>query len=163
MKRLLWFFAGIALWGCSDGDLDVSTIDFDDVTLSSCETDISATVFFKLKQDESLILTIPENLLQNAVDTLFFDIPSQSQFYYRFFDGTVSSNYFCDAIPPSTPLVEKEIEATGGTLVIITTEDDLVPGTFHHTFTIEDLILTNENDEQLIDVEFELGVFTTSQ
>lgn len=163
MKRWLWLSIVVLLWNCDDGDLEIKEIVFDEVVLSSCTADLETTVFFKLKEDESLILVLQGGILQNMEGVLFSDIPSQSKFYYRFFDSTVSSDYFCDEIPPPTPLVEKEIEATGGTLVITTVEEILedLTSVYHHTFTIENLILTNENGEQLVDTNFELGVFTT--
>lgn len=165
MKKWLWVCMGVLLWNCDDGDLEIKEIDFDEVLMSSCMTDLENTVFFKIKEDESLILVLQEGILQNAVGEVFSDIPSQSQFYYRFFNNTVSSAYFCSEIPPATPSVEREIEATGGTLVITTAEETLDDGSmvYHHTFTIENLILTNENGEQLVDTNFELGVFTTDQ
>lgn len=163
MRQWLWLCLVAILCSCDDGDLEIKEIDFDEVVLNSCTSDISAVVFFKLKEDESLILILQDGILQNVQDgEVSSDIPSQSRFYYRFFDSTVSSAYFCDEIPPAAPLVEKEIEATGGTLIINTIEEDLGDGTFayHHTFTIENLIVTNENGEQLVDTNFELGEFT---
>ena len=164
MRKCLWFFMVVLVWGCDDGGLEVNEIDFDEVILSSCTADLSTTVFFKLKEDESLILILQDGILQNVAGELSSDIPSQSQFYYRFFDSSVSSNYFCDEIPPSTPLVEREIEATGGNLLITTIDEEQEDGSFiyRHIFTIENLILTNENGEQLVDTNFELGEFTTN-
>ncbi len=166
MKKWLLLFTALFLLNCDDGDLEIKEISFDEVGLSSCDSELSATIFFKLKEDESLILVLDEGLLQNVEGPpLLSDIPSQSQFYYRFFDATVTSNYFCDDIPPATPNVEREIVATGGTLVITTVaelQEDGITFLYRHTFSIENLVLTNENGEQLIDTHFELGEFTTA-
>ncbi|MCB0376634.1 MAG: hypothetical protein KDD04_12000 [Sinomicrobium sp.] len=164
MRQWLWVFIGFFMWSCNDGDLEVSEIDFDAVALTSCTADLETTAFFKLKGDESLILVLQDGILQNVPGEIALDIPLQSQFYYRFFDSTVSLAYFCNEIPPATPLVKKEMEATEGTLRITTVEEDLGAGIleYHHTFVIENLILTNTNGEQLIDTNFELGMFTTT-
>lgn len=163
MRKYLGLFAAILLWGCDDGDLEIKEISFDEVPLASCTETLTTTVFFKLKEDESLILVLQDGILENIADNeVTSSIPSQSQLYYRFFDDDVSSSYFCNEIPPATPGVERELEATGGTLIITTVEEDLEDGTFayHHTFTIENLILTNENGEQIVDTNFELGELT---
>lgn len=160
MRVLLSCFLLLACCQCNDGNLEVKTIDFEGVSLDACTDDIATTVFFKVKNDESLILALQEGILQNAVVKVVSAIPAQSQFYYRFFKGSVSSAYFCSPIPPALPLVEEELEATGGTLVIDT--KDIGGGLFQHTFTIENLVLTNENGEQIIDTNFQLGVFITN-
>lgn len=165
MKNIKWLLLLLVGWGCDDGDLDVKRIDFDSVILSTCTPEVSTTIFFKVKEDESLILALPEGLLQNMAGETIIAIPAQAQFYYRFFKGNVTSDYFCSVLPPATPVVDKQLEAIGGTLLIETVEEDLGDGTFnyHHTFTIENLVLTNEDGEQIIDTNFELGVFTTHQ
>ncbi len=150
--------------GCDDGDLEIVEIDFDGIALEACAEDVEATLFFKRNNDEALILVLEAGILENIADhEVSSTIPGQSEFYYRFFDGNVTTNYFCDnEIPPATPVVTKEVTATGGTVIITTVEEDLGAGEFnyHHTFTIENLILTNPNGEQIIDTNFELGTFT---
>ncbi len=159
MKKLFVLFIGAAVFSCSDGDLQIEAIDFDGVTAQNCETlSIGTRLFFKIDGDEALILQLGEGLLRNEVSTevITSDIPGNSQLTYRLFDGTITSGYFCDDIPPATPNVIEEIEASEGSVLITTTTTDSV--TFTHTIQLEGIIITNTAGESIIDLttsEFE--------
>ncbi|MEM9687605.1 MAG: hypothetical protein AAF934_11890, partial [Bacteroidota bacterium] len=77
MRKYLGLFAIILLWGCDDGDLEIKEISFDEVLLNSCTETLTTTVFFKLKEDESLILVLQDGILKNEVGEVSSTIPSQ--------------------------------------------------------------------------------------
>ena len=160
MKKLHILIIALLALSCSDGDLTIETLDFDDVTAQNCETlSISTQLFFKINDDEALILQLDDGLLLNEVSTevITSPIPGNSQLTYRLFDDTVTSSYFCDDIPPATPTVVEEIEASDGNVLITTTTTDSI--TFTHTIQLEGIIITNTAGESIIDLttnEFEV-------
>ena len=143
----------LAITGCSDGDLQIEALDFDNVVAQNCGALNTGTeIFFKINGDETLILDLQTGLLQNEVstDTITSSIPNQSQLTYRLFSDNITSSYFCDSIPPTTPTVIEEIEATAGTILITTTTLDSV--TFTHNIQFQGLILVNASGESIIDL-----------
>jgi len=153
---------------CNDGDLQIESIDFDSVSIETCESAIttSSTVFFKINGDEALILELQSGLLQNEVsqDTIVSTIPGQSSLIYRLFDGAVSNNYFCDAIPLTTPEVLEEIEATNGEVLISTSQNVSDSTMFEHTILFRNVTLINEQGERITDISInEFGTITTTQ
>jgi hypothetical protein len=122
MKRFLGILICVfALSGCDDGDLIVETIDFSEVTTSTCSEN---NLLFKLKESESLILNIPEDtFLEEATDErdpIRLEINSTNQVVYNFYDGKVGSVNICDLIPPATPNVKTQWNATSGIIEITT-------------------------------------------
>ena len=112
MKRVLFIFILCFLNSCGDGDLIIETIDFNDTSITFCEstTTTSSTLFFKLKTTEALILKLKSGLLKNEVstDTIKSAVPGESQLVYRSFTDDIAKNYFCDAVPPISPTVVEE-------------------------------------------------------
>ncbi|MBW4361401.1 hypothetical protein [Flavobacterium taihuense] len=123
MKRFLGILTCvIAFMGCDDGDLIVDTIDFTDVTTSSCSDN---NLLFKLKESESLILNIPEETFtDNATEAdkpIKLNVSSTNQVVYTFYDGKVASGNICNLIPPATPNIKNQWEASSGVIQITTT------------------------------------------
>ncbi|PZX94668.1 hypothetical protein DOS84_03695 [Flavobacterium aquariorum] len=123
MKRFLGILICVfAFSGCDDGDLIVDTIDFSDVTASSCSDN---NLIFKLKESESLILNIPEEtFIENPTPVnapIKLDINSTNQVVYNFYDGKVAIGNICDLIPPATPNIKNQWEASSGIIQITTT------------------------------------------
>ncbi|WP_147298489.1 hypothetical protein [Flavobacterium cutihirudinis] len=124
MKKFasLLLFA-LLLNGCDDGDLTVDTIDFTNVTATSCDP-VTNTLIYKLKPQEALLFQLPVDKLVNdptVNDTLFYNIDNVSyRVFYRAYDGTVTKSTICDAIPPASPKVTEEWFATGGKIQIVT-------------------------------------------
>ena len=48
------------------------------------------------------------------------NVSGTNQIIYRIYSGNVTSTNICATIPPATPVVEQEWNATGGTIEIIT-------------------------------------------
>lgn len=123
MKRFLGILICVfAFSGCDDGDLIVDTIDFSDVTTSSCSDN---NLIFKLKESESLILNIPEETFtENPTptnDPIELDVNATNQVVYNFYDGKVATGNICDLIPPATPNIKNQWEASSGIIQITTT------------------------------------------
>ena len=90
---------------CSDGNLQIKTIDFDQQSLQFCGTPTTSTeLLFKINQAEVLILELQPGLLRNepSTDTIVSSIPGESTLIYRALSDNASEAYFCDPIPPAT-------------------------------------------------------------
>ncbi|MEM9867889.1 MAG: hypothetical protein AAF765_09390 [Bacteroidota bacterium] len=169
MRKFLLCLIGMGnLWSCSDGDLQIETIDFDSVTPQSCDTPVttSTTILFKIDDDESLILDLQSGVLDNGVvgDTITTEssIPSQSSLTYRIFSEGISTNYFCDDIPPATPSVVEEIQAQDG-LVIIETLADMDTVNFVHTISLSGISFVNDAGERITNLTVgEFGEVSTA-
>lgn len=167
MKQLVFIlFTGI-LMSCNDGDLQIESINFDDSTIQTCESTItlSSTIFFKLNTEEALILELASGLLKNEVsqDTIISTLPGESSLIYRLFTGTVASDYFCDAIPPTTPTVLEEIEASVGEVLITTIQNPTDTLQFEHTIELRNITLINEQGERITNTSISnFGTITTS-
>lgn len=165
MKRVLLLLALGSFIACSDGDLQIETIDFDSVDPQNCGTlTTSTTLFFKLNDDQALILKLASGLLKNeaSASTITSNIgTSGSQLTYRIFSDNVTSAYFCSDFPPATPTVTEEIEASDGQVLITTVAVDET--TFEHTIQLQGITLENDNKERITDLTInEFGVITTT-
>jgi len=123
MKRFFGILTCLIVFSaCDDGDLVIDTIDFDEVTTSSCGD--ANNLLFKLKEGEALILNVPtETFKEEATppnDPIRLNVSSQNQVVYNFYDGKVSSNNICDLIPPSTPNVKNQWKADSGVIEVTT-------------------------------------------
>ena len=167
MKKFFFCCLSILALGCDDGDLQIEVIDFNESAAANCGTaTINTTLFFKINDDEALILEIPDGLLANeaSTDTITSTIPSQSQLTYRVFSGTVSSSYFCNTIPPVDPTVIDEIEAANGEVLISTAKgtgaDSLA---YIHTIRLKNITLERTNGSRITDLTInEYGTITTT-
>ena len=166
MNRMVFFFLALICWGCSDGDLQIETLDFDSASLQYCPSTptITTRIYFKINDEEALILQLQNGLLKNEVSdgTLRSAVPSQSKLTYRIFDDAVSKNYFCGSIPPSTPAVVEEIEATGGEVLVTTVQKANDTTSFEHRIQLSGISLVNEAGERITDLRInEYGTVTT--
>ena len=132
MKKLTLLLALIFLIvSCDDGDVIVTELDFDDVELQRCENvgDIFEYVFYKTKSstNEALALQFEttEPILTQVNTSYSLLLSGTDRYSYRVFDGD-PSNYFCNSIPPTSPIVQEEFVSTDGLVEIFTsgTESD---------------------------------------
>lgn len=123
MKKILQLVIIVLLLNsCDDGNIAVETINFDDITADSC-----GEIIYKLKEEESLFITIPSS--QNAFtnDETDSGTPTKIQIggevsvKYRFYDGKVSADNICIIAGHITPVAIEEWVATSGTIEITTT------------------------------------------
>lgn len=165
MKRIPILLLLLTLLGCSDGDLQIETLDFDSVSIELCEESatLDTEIFFKRNGSEALILSLQSDLLKNeaSTETITSTIPGQSQLTYRVFNENITSDYFCADFPPASPVVVEEIEADAGQVLVTTVAVDET--NFQHTIQLLDINLTNENGERITDLSInEFGEITTT-
>jgi len=168
MKNFIVLCFLALFYSCNDGDLQIETIDFDSVGISNCEATVttSSTIFFKLNDKESLILELQSGVLKNEVSSeeITSLVPSQSQVTYRVFSDNVGSDYFCDDIPTTTPLVIEEIEAEDGEILVTTTLAEGTTDTFEHAIRLSGITFITSQDERITDLQIsEFGTVTTSE
>ncbi|MDX1364662.1 hypothetical protein [Arenibacter latericius] len=168
MRNILLFVFLISLYSCDDGDLQIETINFDDSQIQYCGSSptTESTVFFKIVNNEALILTLKSGILKNEVSEgeVQYPISGDTKVTYRIFSDKLSKNYFCDAVPPITPTVIEEIEALSGFVLITTTAK--VEGettTYEHTIKLSEISLVNKtNDQRITDLRInDFGTITT--
>lgn len=153
---------------CNDGDLQIETIDFNSASIDFCEssTSTSSTFFFKLNPTESLILDLQSGVLQNEPSdgTIISNVPGQSQVSYRTFSDNVSKNYFCDQIPPATPIVLEEILAEGGEVLITTIQSENDTTIYEHSIELSGISLVNSKGERITNLNIDdFGTITTQE
>ena len=129
MKKLLPLLLFITLLSCNDGDIIVSSFDFNDASLQACSGS-GGYLFFKINDGNtesiSLRLAISEDLFVTS-NTLVRVLDGNSNFAnYRVYNGAIDSDYFCNEIPPTVPQVSVEYIANSGvaTLTTIAVFDD---------------------------------------
>ena len=128
-KVVLLIFIPLLFQGCNDGDIIVTNFDFEDAQLQQCG-DTSNVVFFKINPqvNESISLLIPtsqELFIETGTQT--FNLSSTGSIVnYRGFDDSVTSSYFCNPVPATSPGVVLEYIGTSGiaNLISETTLDD---------------------------------------
>jgi len=125
MKKLLLFILACAtLQSCDDGDVIVTTFDFDDANLTLCNNG-NQYVFYKINNDVSesisLKITTDDQLFLRS-ETKTFELNGTTNIVnYRRFNGDVTGNYFCSTIPPTSPTVAVDYTGASGTASLNTT------------------------------------------
>ena len=122
MKKLIVLVASVfMLQACDDGDITLESFNFDTVNIQECPDN---NLIFKINGDEMLLINIPESSFPTEEtpdgSPEIIEVNSTNQIIYRIYSGTVTDNSICDLIPPATPTVQDEWNATGGTIEIIT-------------------------------------------
>ena len=168
MKNLIILCFVALFYSCNDGDLQIETIDFDSVAISTCESTVttSSTIFFKINNKEALILELQSGILKNEVSdgVITSLVPSQSKVTYRIFSDNVTSNYFCDVIPTTTPSVIEEIESENGEVRITTILAEGTTDTFEHTIQLNEITFISSTNQRITDLRInEFGTVTTTE
>ncbi|OXB20388.1 hypothetical protein B0A80_19065 [Flavobacterium tructae] len=169
----LLFFA-LLLNGCDDGDLVVDTIDFSDpsITAATCNTTTNSLIY-KLKKQESLLIQLPPNTLTNDATVpgkpLTYDINNTTtRVVYRAYNGQVAIDNICGAIPPTTPAVTEEWQATAGKIVDISTAaitdnpdgSSTITG-YNHNLVFQNITFLKPAGPQ-VEAEYPFGTFKTT-
>ncbi|WP_297797103.1 hypothetical protein [uncultured Eudoraea sp.] len=168
MNKALLLFILCLICSCDDGDLLIETIDFNDTSINFCEstTTTSSTLFFKLNTTDALVLQLQSGLLANEVstDTIRSAVPGQSQVIYRTFSEDVDKDYFCDVVPPLTPIVVDEYEGQGGEVFITTVQSESDTTVFEHKIELSEISLVNSEGLRITDLRInEFGTITTKE
>ncbi|TVZ28169.1 hypothetical protein JM83_3276 [Gillisia sp. Hel_I_86] len=127
---LLFLLLGFT--SCDDGDIIINNFDFEDDTLSSCDKIGRPKVFFNINSDdifESISLVSSNTAISDLASILTtktetdisFNLDSNNKINYRVYDGSITTDYFCNSLPPSSPKVIQEFVSVGGTVKISTT------------------------------------------
>ena len=129
MKKIFVFLVVLFVLSCDDGNIDIPGFNFSDESIEDCGN----LVLFKINGTESIVVQFNED---NTDDSFFTEIKENETYTlsesgtnsitYRTFDTEPTSNYFCQNIPPTTPLVINEWLGSG-TLKVTTaleSEDD---------------------------------------
>jgi len=122
MKKLIVLVASIfMLQACDDGDITLESFNFDTVNVQKCPDN---NLIFKINGDEMLLINIPESSFPTEEtpdgSPTILEVSSVNQIIYRIYSGNINSSSICSTIPPATPVVQNEWNATGGTIEIIT-------------------------------------------
>ena len=156
MKKIFVLIFFSTFLSCDDGDLQIETVDFDSIKTPDTCSGASTTgtnVLFKIKQDEALILELPAGLLKNQVTTADIESPisATTKLTYRIFTDNVTKNYFCNAVPPLTPMVAEEVIAAGGDILISTTTKDAI--TFDHDIRLNEISFVTSDGSRITDLQ----------
>ena len=116
MKKLfLLLTISIFLSSCNDGDVIVTTFDFDDESLNNCG-EAGGYVLFKINTttNESISLSLDtNNNIFDATEEQMFELNGEGNIVnYRKYSGALSSDYFCNNVPPTSPSVTSEFIAS---------------------------------------------------
>ncbi|MGB5943171.1 MAG: hypothetical protein WBG71_09835 [Leeuwenhoekiella sp.] len=149
---LFIFFSTLFISSCDDGDIVVTSFDFDEETVQLCTTvEGNATnlttkyTFFKINADtqETLAFTVTTQepvLTQPRTESYNFTLgSSDDQIIYRRFSGAVTQDYFCNSLPPTNPRAIDEYASDEGSVSINTSgdedDDDGIPADAERSLT----------------------------
>lgn len=148
MKKIIVFMFCLFLLGCDDGDITLQSFNFEGQNIQKCSDN---NLIFKIKNDELLLIDIPESNFANEVtpDDQPREVPLNTSniVIYRKYSGNLSSTSICSTLAPATPIVNKEWNATGGTILIETDEIFDTDGTtivgYTHNITFQNVSFSN--------------------
>ncbi len=121
--RNLFFPAVFAIlfYSCNDGDIIVTTFNFESTTLENCGAP-GNYVFFKIKNNPAESISLRLNSVDsifNLDETLNIELNGMGNVVnYREYDGDITNNYFCNSVPPANPKVLVEYIGNSGTVVL---------------------------------------------
>lgn len=135
MKKILFLFiASLLLQSCDDGDIIITSFNFDDAELKACGQK-GNYVFYKINPDAleslSLKLGVSDSLYKDAGPKTYALNGTTNFVNYRTYDGDLGASYFCSSIPPTAPIVTVDYLAASGsaelTTIFLFDDDDGVP------------------------------------
>ncbi|HSI69295.1 MAG TPA: hypothetical protein VK941_03615 [Gillisia sp.] len=136
---LLFLFAS-----CDDGDIIITTFDFDEDTFGMCSNERTKVLYHINNTNVHETLTIQINntdfstesnklvsglrelrlpLENNQVAPIRIALSGENEVIYRTYDGQIPNDYFCRDVPPSSPRVVQEYRSVGGEIIITTSID----------------------------------------
>ncbi|MDB2587277.1 hypothetical protein N9Y02_04720 [Flavobacteriaceae bacterium] len=115
---------------CDDGDVAVQSFDFEDQSLSYCDNDQSILFYVRNSSGTEAVLADLTVNLTNLLSAgvLSYELAgSTNNVAYRIFDTSADPDYFCSAIPPTSPMVIDELIAISGRaeMLVVVNKDDL--------------------------------------
>ena len=141
MKKFFSFCILILIFSCDDGDIIVTSFDFDDVNLQLCEgANTNEFVFFQINT------SVNEAISYNFIDSTYNETTEttapilinlsepDNSLIYRQFNTAITSDYYCSTIPDSNISVIEEIvisigQASIETFIVLEDDNDGVDAT----------------------------------
>ena len=125
MKNLLLIFCLITLLSCDDGDIIVTSLDFENSNLDVCGGP-GSYVFFKINSTDaaesiSVEFTTTDVLFTESAEQNFSIDGSANSANYRTFSEAPTATYFCSSIPPTSPQTLQDFNAVSGNATLFTT------------------------------------------
>uniref|UniRef100_UPI00404A70FC hypothetical protein n=1 Tax=Flavobacterium sp. TaxID=239 RepID=UPI00404A70FC len=129
MIRVVIFIVFFALFvSCDDGDFNVDSFDFTNSTTQSCNAETNNFFIYRLSSNEALIIRIPESTFyydvtpdESPIELDLLSVESSNiEVIYRLYNGAVSSATLCSFLPPVSPNVIEEWNATSGDIRVVT-------------------------------------------
>jgi hypothetical protein len=159
----------VILNSCDDGNLIQEDINFENASTQSCS---SNNIIYKINGSEALLLEIPKSSFTDepsGTTPTNLTIGGSNRVVYRFYNGAVASNNICETIPPATPVVNSQWNATAGTIQITTTTIKTTNTTdnstkitgYNHNIVFKNITFAKENGTQVYET-FPFGDFTTT-
>lgn len=145
MKKLLLALPIFCLLlSCDDGEVIVTSFDFDESDLAYC-TGSDSYVFFKINDQAQESLSLLTNITEDDFkdeDENIIQLNGTTNFVtYRKYNAEITSSYFCNDIPPASPEVTIEYIASSGT------------ATFTKEITLDDNDGVEEDVDDSIDTD----------
>ncbi len=175
IRHFLSLLLGLSiLAACDDGDVAVQSFDFEDQPLFYCDSDQSILFYVRNSSGTEAVLadlTVNLNNLLNPGIISYELAGNTNNATYRIFDASAGPEYFCSAIPPTSPSVVEQYIAVSGhaEILVVVSKDDL-----DGVATDDELPLDQDTDGDglfnYIDIDddgdnvptaFELDVFNT--
>ncbi len=150
-------FLLILFSSCDDGDIIVTTFDFEEDTFRLCSEGQNKFLYHVKNSDVFETLTIQlsgaglsldSDKLVGSTGTLRIPLTGNNVITYRTYDAAVPTGqnaYFCTLNPPSTPRVLQEYQSVGGTVIITTGE--ISSGNYESLIQVENLQLQNQGPD----------------
>jgi hypothetical protein len=131
--------------------------------LHKCNNDL----VYNFTDNESLTLNIDPTLIENVPTAL--DQPrtgviglDKNKLVYRFYEGLLLENYFCQSTDPETPIVIEEWLGKAGGIIEVTTTSSGV-NSFKHTIVLKNVSLVKGNSDFQLGSDYKYGDLTTTK
>lgn len=170
MKKVFGLIIALLMvTSCDDGEITLQSFDFESQAIQKCS---DKTILFKTKNDELLLISLPETTFNTAFDNSETDgtprtvlINSTNEVIYRKYSGNVSSSTICNDLPPATPTVTKEWTTSGGTILIesnaLYDTDGITITGYTHNITFENIVFSS-GEESFSFTSYIFGDFETT-
>lgn len=170
MKKFFGLIIAFALLtSCDDGEITLQSFNFDSQPVQKCS---SKTILFKTINDELLLISLPEATFNSAFQNAETNgtprevmISTTNKVIYRKYSGTASETVICSDLPPASPTVSKEWNATGGTIVIesnaLYENDGVTINGYTHNITFTNISFSS-GEESFSFTSYIFGNYTTT-
>ena len=169
MKKFFGLIIAFVLTtSCDDGEITLQSFDFDSQPVQKC---VTKPIVLKTKNDELLLISLPEATFNSAFENSETAgtprevvVNSTNKVIYRKYSGTVSSTAICNDLPPASPTVSKEWNASGGTIVIETNalyeNDGVTINGYTHNITFTNISFSS-GEESFSFISYIFGNYET--